>query len=122
MKLSYILICVVFSILVGNQNMIAQQSGEFNKEEFTARVKANASQKKSKFKNKNRSVAKSAGTSRLYSKEQIAARARTAQKTKSSVKSRISPEEARKQRAARIEAIKAANKRKKKPSLRRNNQ
>ncbi len=52
-------------------------------------------------------------TANLNSKAEIEARAITARKTKNSSKRNISPDEAKKQRAARIQAIIESNKKKK---------
>jgi len=117
-----LLLCSFF--LVGNHYVNAQQKGEYDREEFRKAKILKQKQPKATSKSNKRSMAavkEKAETGKLFSKEEVAARAKTAQKTKASGKGAASPEKAKQERAARIAAKLATHKRKSKTPVKRNN-
>lgn len=122
MKSVKLIIILVFSLLCGNNFVNAQQHDSDGNENTTTKSVSTSSKSKAKVKaKKNHSIVNTAETAKLHSKSEKEARALTAQKTKSSGKGNIPPEQAKKERAARIAAIIEANKTKKKTPSKRNN-
>jgi len=124
MKLLKVILLLCSFFLVGNQYVNAQQKGEYNREEFRKAKLLKQKQVAARSTSKKRSkpvTGEKAKSNRLFSKEEVATREKTAQKTKVSGKGSASPEKAKQERAARIAAKLATHKRKNTSTIKRNN-
>ncbi|MFD2564867.1 hypothetical protein [Aquimarina rubra] len=121
MKTFKLIMLSLFFLGLGNHKTIAQQTDRSKPEQYLPNSVKPKSAAKSKVqtKGKNIDLVNTSETAKLYSKEEKEARALTARKSKESGKGNITPEQARRQREARIAAIIEANKTKKKTTSKR---
>ncbi|WP_378176070.1 hypothetical protein [Aquimarina sp. SS2-1] len=123
MKLVKSIILSFFFLVLGNQMSVAQQTDTNKPEQYlpnAVNVKSSA-RMDGKTKRKSTPVVNTSETSKLYSIKEKESRALTAKKSKELGKGNITPQEAKRQREARVAAIIEANKTKKKTTSKGNN-